>query len=94
MYLGEVFCKRIDALDEYVKFCEQQQNAIDFLNKLDKTNSAFQKCHAKCQQNENVRGVTLSYYLLLPMARITRYPLIFEKILKETDKDDDDYEVR
>ncbi|CAD5221169.1 unnamed protein product [Bursaphelenchus okinawaensis] len=90
---GELFCRRIDAFEEFVRFCEGQQSAIEHLNHLEKTNETFRKCHLKCQENDAVRGVTLSYYLLLPMARITRYPLIFEKLLKETDAKDEDYEA-
>lgn len=31
------------------------------------------------------KGINFSYFLLLPMNRITRYPLIFEKLVKHTD---------
>ncbi|CAD5227122.1 unnamed protein product [Bursaphelenchus xylophilus] len=90
---GELFCRRIDALEEFVTFCEGQQSAIDYLNHLETSNEKFRKCHLKCQEHEAVRGVSLSYYLLIPMSRITRYPLIFEKLLKETNPKDPDYEA-
>ncbi len=34
----------------------------------------------KCQQNPKTKGMPLSSYLLKPMQRITRYPLMIEKV--------------
>lgn len=74
-------------------FCERQQSAIDKLNELEQNDPKFKKAYLACCNQEHARGVSLSYYLLLPMARITRYPLIFDKMLKYSNTDDPSYEV-
>ncbi|KAI6239576.1 BMA-ITSN-1, isoform a [Aphelenchoides fujianensis] len=90
---GPVFCRRIDMLEAFVQFCEQQQGAIAYLNSLERTDSRFRKAYLQCVQNPPARNMSLSYYLLLPMARITRYPLIFESLIKHTPPGDPQYET-
>ncbi|KAH7731040.1 variant SH3 domain-containing protein [Aphelenchoides avenae] len=90
---GEVFCRRIDSLEAYVSFCEKQQSAIDALGALERSNAKFKSIYGACCQHDQARGMSLSYYLLLPMGRVTRYPLIFEKMIKYSAPDDPQYET-
>ncbi|KAI1714545.1 pleckstrin homology domain-containing protein [Ditylenchus destructor] len=90
---GEVFCRRIDDLEEFVRFCERQESAIEFLNGLQNKNPQFKKVYQACCQREYAKGVSLAYFLLLPMSRITRYPLIFDKMIKYSSAEDPQYET-
>uniref|UniRef100_A0A0N5AWI9 Intersectin-1 n=1 Tax=Syphacia muris TaxID=451379 RepID=A0A0N5AWI9_9BILA len=89
---GLVFIEKIDLLHAYVKFCSNQQRALEVLNDLELNNLEFKKAYRKCCNNPASRGLNLSYLILLPMGRITRYPLIFEKLIKYTPKDDSQFE--
>lgn len=89
-FLGQVFARRIDMLEAFVQFCEGQQAAIAYLNQLEKSNARFRRTYQQCVQES--KGMSLGYYLLLPMSRITRYPLIFEKMIKYSNSSDPEYE--
>ncbi|KAK6028764.1 SH3 domain protein [Ostertagia ostertagi] len=67
----------------YVQMSHQQM-ALDALNQL-LTHPDAQKLYTKCTSSVEARGMSLSTFLLLPLGRITRYPLLIEKILKESD---------
>lgn len=69
---GQVFCRRIDILEAFVTFCEGQQASLAYLNQLEKTNSRFRKAYQQCVRDPQSKGMSLSYYLLIPMARLTR----------------------
>ncbi|KAM3725267.1 Intersectin-1 [Dirofilaria immitis] len=83
---GDVFVERIDLLRAYVEFCSKQQAALEMLNELEHNNVAFRQAYRSCCMK--TKGINFSYFLLLPMNRITRYPLIFEKLVKYTEPDD------
>ncbi|KAK6035836.1 hypothetical protein COOONC_26659, partial [Cooperia oncophora] len=80
---GHVFISEIDSLSVFVAFCSHQQMALDALNKL-LSHPDAQKLYTKCTSSVAARGMSLSTFLLLPLGRITRYPLLIEKILKES----------
>uniref|UniRef100_A0A915EIX1 DH domain-containing protein n=1 Tax=Ditylenchus dipsaci TaxID=166011 RepID=A0A915EIX1_9BILA len=58
----------------------------------ERANPEFRKTYRACCQHGFAKGVSLSYHLLLPMARITRYPLIFEKMVKYSSAESQQYE--
>ncbi|KAI6236441.1 BMA-ITSN-1, isoform a [Aphelenchoides besseyi] len=87
---GQVFCRRIDILEAFVQFCENQQTSISFLNELERSNPKFRKVYEQCMQQ--AKTMSLHYYLLLPMTRITRLPLIIERLIKLTPIEDPEYE--
>ena len=45
----------------------------------------------QCQSHPRVGGMPLSFYLLKPVKRVTEYPLLVEKILKNTPEDHSDF---
>ncbi|PIO65065.1 RhoGEF domain protein [Teladorsagia circumcincta] len=81
---GHVIISEIDSLSVFVAFCSHQQMALDALNQL-LTHPDAQKLYTKCTSSVEARGMSLSTFLLMPLGRITRYPLLIEKILKESD---------
>uniref|UniRef100_A0AAF5RTI0 SH3 domain-containing protein n=2 Tax=Wuchereria bancrofti TaxID=6293 RepID=A0AAF5RTI0_WUCBA len=83
---GDVFVENFDSLRAYVEFCSKQQAALEMLNELEHNNVSFRQAYRSCCIKTN--GINFSYFLLLPMNRITRYPLIFEKLVKYTNPSD------
>ncbi|WAR07129.1 ITSN1-like protein [Mya arenaria] len=74
----------IPHLTAYIRFCSCQLNAAALLQKLTETNPKFNEIHKKCVQNPKTKGMPLSSFLLKPMQRITKYPLLVEKIMQHT----------
>ncbi|VDK41697.1 unnamed protein product [Anisakis simplex] len=89
--VGKVFVEKMPLMDAFVTFCSSQQSALELLNELELNNLEFQQTYRHCCESRRSRGLNLSYLMLLPMARITRYPLLFEKLLKYTPKTDENY---
>ncbi|ORX53382.1 hypothetical protein BCR36DRAFT_349264 [Piromyces finnis] len=76
---------KISDFDEYYIYCANQANATRHLEKL-LQNSNIEKKINECQENENLDKLTLKDLLIKPMHRITRYPLLFKRLLENIDK--------
>lgn len=68
----------------YTTFCSKQLEAATLLQKLTETSGPFRDIVRKCQNNVATRGMPLSSFLIKPMQRITKYPLLVSKILENT----------
>ena len=68
----------------YVPYCVQQGTAIRILQSLREKNPALAAQLVALRQQPTVRGMDLSSFLLMPMQRITRYPLLLKQILNYT----------
>lgn len=68
----------------YIKFCSKQLESAALLQNLSETSVAFREFVKKCQNNVVTRGMPLSSFLIKPMQRITKYPLLISKILENT----------
>jgi len=80
-----VYRTKISDFDEYYVYCANQANAARHLEKL-MQNSNIEKKINECQENENLDKLTLKDLLIKPMHRITRYPLLFKRLLENIDK--------
>ncbi|XP_015789217.1 uncharacterized protein LOC107366157 [Tetranychus urticae] len=72
---------------KYLRFCKKQEKTLKTLQKQPK----FAASLKQLETNPKCHGLALTSFLLLPMQRITRYPLLVEAILNhraptETDK--------
>ena len=75
----------------YIRFCSSQMSAAALLQKLVETRPEFDGLLRQCQSHAKVQGMPLSFYLLKPVKRVTEYPLLVEKILKNTPEDHPDF---
>ncbi|GFS17461.1 intersectin-1, partial [Elysia marginata] len=82
--IGDILCESLPHMDPYMRFCSCQLSAAATLQRVSETIPAFHDFHKACMTNPKVKGVHLSGYMLKPMQRITRYPLLIEKILGST----------
>ncbi|GMS96358.1 hypothetical protein PENTCL1PPCAC_18533 [Pristionchus entomophagus] len=76
---GTVFCAEIDRLAAFVTFCSHQTAALQTLEAV-LQRPEVRRVYTVCCQAERARGLSLSYFLLLPLGRVTRYPLLFDKM--------------
>ncbi|XP_075677033.1 dynamin associated protein 160 isoform X2 [Dermatophagoides pteronyssinus] len=75
----------------YQKFFTNQINASKRLQNLIETNRSFENLLRQISI-ETKSHLPLSSYLIKPMQRITKYPLLIEKILQYTPKNHDDFD--
>ncbi|CAH0548139.1 unnamed protein product [Brassicogethes aeneus] len=90
--IGDVICKHLPLMTAYVTFCGKQLDSAALLQNLTENNTAFRELIRKCQNDPTVKGLPLSSFLIKPMQRITRYPLLIAKILENTPDNHDDYQ--
>ncbi|XP_023316913.1 intersectin-2 isoform X3 [Trichogramma pretiosum] len=88
--IGDILCESIPQMSAYVRFCSCQISSAVFLQRLTETVPAFVEVSQKCQQDPRTKGMPLSSFLIKPMQRITKYPLLIGKILEYTKADHPD----
>lgn len=76
----------------YITFCSNQLESAALLQRLIETSGPFKDVVYKCQCNPATKGMPLSSFLIKPMQRITKYPLLVRKILEYTSSNHPDYE--
>jgi len=64
----------------YIRFCSQQLSAATFLQQLTEESPEFKNMVKKCQRDPLTNGMPLSSFLIKPMQRITKYPLLIKKV--------------
>ncbi|WVQ83634.1 hypothetical protein IAT38_005775 [Cryptococcus sp. DSM 104549] len=88
--IGDVLSALKDA-DVYMTYCVNQQQAIKLLQTLRQEKPELEAHLQNIREtNPSVRGLDLSSYLLIPMQRITRYPLLIKQIIAYTAPDSPD----
>lgn len=83
--IGDVLCDYLPGMVEiYIGFCSKQLKAAKLLQKKTETDLNFREFAKKLSSTKRTNGLPLGAYLLKPMQRITRYPLLVDKILSKT----------
>ncbi|KAI9022188.1 hypothetical protein CLU79DRAFT_751554 [Phycomyces nitens] len=89
--IGDVFLKHAESLKCYSTYCRNQSFASRFLQKKREEDQWFEVFLKTARTRTECRSLDLSHFLLEPMQRITRYPLLLRQILKSTPKKHPDY---
>ncbi|XP_074860179.1 rho guanine nucleotide exchange factor 26 [Carettochelys insculpta] len=79
--------------DPYVKYCTNEVYQQRTLQKLLATNPAFKEVLSRIEAHEDCRNLPMISFLILPMQRVTRLPLLMDTICQKTPKDSPKYEV-
>ncbi|KAK8861200.1 hypothetical protein IAR55_002019 [Kwoniella newhampshirensis] len=88
--IGDVLEEHLREAGVYMTYCVNQHQAIKLLQDLRESNPELQAHLQNIREmNPAVRGLDLSSFLLQPMQRITRYPLLIKQIISYTDVDSD-----
>nr|XP_018264468.1 multidomain RhoGEF [Kwoniella dejecticola CBS 10117]OBR86626.1 multidomain RhoGEF [Kwoniella dejecticola CBS 10117] len=84
--IGDVLEEYLENAGVYTTYCVNQPAAIKVLQNLRETNPELSSLLVSIRDtNPAVRGLDLSHFLLSPMQRITRYPLLIKQIIHYTD---------
>lgn len=76
----------------YVAYCEHQGKMDRCLRRLKEEKGIFSQILDKLEADAVCCGLTLHSFLMLPMQRITRLPLLIDAVFSKVQPDDDEYE--
>ncbi|XP_060098348.1 rho guanine nucleotide exchange factor 26 [Heteronotia binoei] len=79
--------------DPYVKYCSNEVYQQRTLQKLLAINPAFKEVLSRIESQEECRNLPMISFLILPMQRVTRLPLLMDTICQKTAKDSTKYEI-
>ncbi|KAJ7324272.1 hypothetical protein JRQ81_017292 [Phrynocephalus forsythii] len=83
----------MSTFDPYVKYCTNEVYQQRTLQKLLATNPAFKEVLSRIESQEECRNLPMISFLILPMQRVTRLPLLMDTICQKTPKDSPKYEA-
>ncbi|XP_046667454.1 intersectin-1 isoform X2 [Homalodisca vitripennis] len=89
--IGDILCENLPRMTVYVRFCSCQLTAAAVLQKLTEESEDFRGLVRRCQTDPRTKGMPLSSFLIKPMQRITKYPLLIQKILEFTPPEHPDH---
>ncbi|KDQ59802.1 hypothetical protein JAAARDRAFT_56764 [Jaapia argillacea MUCL 33604] len=87
--IGDLLEKNMSNMQVYMDYCVNQGAAIQVLQSLRTSNPELAALLLNLRDDPSVRNLDLSSYLLAPMQRITRYPLLIKQILHYTEAEDE-----
>lgn len=86
--IGDILEDHMANMAIYESYCVNQAPASRVLQRLRETNKPLGAHLEQLRNDPQVRGLDLSSYLLEPMQRITRYPLLLRQIMHYTEGPD------
>ncbi|XP_072018783.1 intersectin-1-like isoform X2 [Amphiura filiformis] len=89
--IGDILCEQLPRMTSYIRFCSCNLNASTFLQKKIDNEPEFKEYIKNLARSTKTKGMPMSSYLIKPMQRITRYPMLIDKILKYTPEAHSDY---
>ncbi|KAJ6233259.1 faciogenital dysplasia protein [Anaeramoeba flamelloides] len=91
MNVGKIFIQIAEFLKVYTQYCSNHENAVNTVVKYS-SNSSFQQLIENNKLNiPQVRNLELLDFLIKPIQRICKYPLLFRELLRSTSKNFPDY---
>ncbi|XP_069472796.1 uncharacterized protein [Ambystoma mexicanum] len=83
--IGEIFLEFVNMLPSFQTYCLQQSASVNMLNTIEKEKELL-RIFLNVSQNDNtaLRRMNLRSFLMAPLQRVTKYPLLLSRILKST----------
>ncbi|KAF9650631.1 hypothetical protein BDM02DRAFT_1351141 [Thelephora ganbajun] len=91
--VGDILRQHIPNMGMYLEYCVNEGTAIKLLQTLRVQNPGLAAHLNRLREDPTVRNLDLSSYLLVPMQRITRYPLLIKQILQYTEASQDRQDI-
>ncbi|XP_066912106.1 intersectin-1-like isoform X2 [Clytia hemisphaerica] len=86
--IGDILLEQLPRFWPYIRFCSCMLNACRLLQDKVEKDADFKTFEKKCAGDPRLnQNLPLSSYLLKPLQRITKYPLLISGILKYTPED-------
>ena len=79
--IGDVLTTQIPNLTPHIRWCGCQLNACLLLQQK-ASDPKFKEFELACSKDARTGGLPLSSFLLKPMQRVTKYPLLVKKVCR------------
>lgn len=89
--IGDILAAELSHMQAYIRFCSCQLNGASLLQQKTDEEADFKDYLKKLALDPRCKGMPLSSFLLKPMQRITRYPLLIKSILENTPENHPDH---
>ncbi|KAJ3011965.1 UNVERIFIED_CONTAM: cytochrome c oxidase subunit 1, partial [Siphonaria sp. JEL0065] len=91
--VGEIFLELGDSFAKYSLYCANNSVALKNLQNLLQNNRAFRLFLEDICKNPVTRQLDLGGFLIKPVQRICKYPLLLKEIIKNTDENHREYPI-
>lgn len=89
--VGDIMLRHTDGLRAYIEYCANQSHAAKYLQRKREQDKRLGEFLKRTQEaNPAVKSMDLSSFLLQPMQRLARFPLLLRQILIHTDAEHKD----
>ncbi|KAK6490049.1 intersectin-2 isoform X1 [Huso huso] len=89
--IGDILAAELPHMQAYIRFCSCQLNGAAILQQKTDEEPEFKDFLKRLATDPGCKGMPLSSFLLKPMQRITRYPLIIKNVQENTPETHRDY---
>lgn len=89
--VGKIFITMSTFLKSYTDYVDRQDGSLQHVDKCKKKYPKFANFLKETEYTPQTRGLSLNSFLIKPMQRITKYPLLIKELLKNTKEDHADY---
>ncbi|XP_041849755.1 rho guanine nucleotide exchange factor 26-like isoform X2 [Melanotaenia boesemani] len=91
--ISDIVCKHAhSSFDPYITYCSNEVYQQRTLQKLVSKNPAFKEVLTRIEGHPDCRNLPMISFLILPMQRITRLPLLMDTICQKMPKESAQYE--
>jgi len=90
--IGDIILKHAPSLDIYSDYCGDQQRSANEMKRAEYDCLLIRNHLESVGQEKEIRKLDIYAFLLMPMQRITKYPLLLKTLLKKTPESHPDHE--
>uniref|UniRef100_A0A7M4FCM1 Intersectin-1 n=1 Tax=Crocodylus porosus TaxID=8502 RepID=A0A7M4FCM1_CROPO len=89
--IGDILTAQLPHMQPYIRFCSCQLNGAALIQQKTDEVPDFKEFVKRLAMDLRCKGMPLSSFLLKPMQRVTRYPLIIKNIIENTPENHPDH---
>ncbi|XP_068126540.1 intersectin-1 isoform X2 [Hyperolius riggenbachi] len=89
--IGDILTAQLPHMQPYIRFCSCQLNGAALIQQKTDEVPEFKEFVKRLAMDPRCKGMPLSSFILKPMQRVTRYPLIIKNIIENTPENHPDH---
>ena len=89
--VGNILCKHVDAFNAYTVYCSNQSIAADCVEEYRSSDRQKEFSAFLDAPKSECRNLPIQGFLVKPLQRLCKYPLLVRELLKETPTTHPDY---
>ncbi|KAJ3412973.1 cytochrome c oxidase subunit 1 [Chytridiales sp. JEL 0842] len=91
--IGTIFIDMYESFSSYNQYCSNHSVSLNKLQSMTQSNRSFRTFLEDIYKSPVTRNLDLGSFLIKPVQRICKYPLLLKEIMKNTDESKPDYQV-